>query len=125
MRSRPFAVEQVRRQGEIKPGVLWRKLVHHALQVTAVALGELEGGARPDKGGAERWSLMTFSQVAAQACTPPFMRPDTTTTNAVALFRVAARAFAEAGPDQRKAVAPALIAAAQLMGDLMDQERGR
>lgn len=124
MRSRPFAVEQVRRQGAIGPGVLWRKLVHHAQQAAAVALGELKG-AQPDKGGSERWSLMAFAEAAAQACTPPFRRPDATHANAVALFRVAARAFAQAGPDQRRAVAPSLIAAAQLMGDLMDQERAR
>lgn len=124
MRSRPFAVEQVRRQGTIGPGVMWRKLVHHAQQVAGVALGEIKG-AQPDKGGAERWNLMAFAEAASQACTPPFQKPDATTTNAVALFRVAARTFAQAGPDQRKAVAPSLIAAAQLMGDLMDRERGR
>lgn len=122
MRARPFAIEQTRRKGEIKPGILWRKLVHHAHQVAAVALGELEG-VRPDKGGAERWSLMAFAEQASQACTPPFLKADLTTANAVAMFRVAARAFAQAGPDQRRAVAPCLIAAAQLMGDLMDRER--
>lgn len=122
MRPRPFTVEQARRRGEIKPGVLWRKLVHHAQQVAGVALGEIKG-QQPDKGGAERWSLMAFAEQASQACTPPFLKADVTTTNAVALFRIAARTFAQAGPDQRRAVAPSLIAAAQLMGDLMDQER--
>lgn len=124
MRARPFAIEQARRKGEIKPGILWRKLVHYAHQVASVALGELEG-VRPDKGGAERWTLMAFAEQASQACTPPFLKSDATTTNAVALFRQAARTFAQAGPDQRRTVAPSLIAAAQLMGDLMDQERGR
>ena len=124
MRARPFAVEQVRRQGAIGPGVLWRKLVHHAQQVAGVALGEVKG-PQPDRSGAERWSLMAFAEAAAQASTPPFRKPDPLHANAVNLFRAAARAFAHAGPDQRRAVAPSLIAAAQLMGDLMDQERAR
>jgi hypothetical protein len=124
VRARPFAIEQARRKGDIKPGVLWRKLVHHAHQVAAVALGELKG-VQPDKGGAERWSLMAFAEQASQACTPPFLQNDATTANAVTLFRQAAKTFAQAGPDQRRAVAPSLIAAAQLMGDLMDQERVR
>lgn len=124
MRNRPFAVEKVRRQGSIGPGVLWRKLVHHAQQVASVALGELKG-PMPDKGGAERWNLMAFAEVAAQACTPPFRKADETHVNAVALFRQAARTFAAAAPQRRRAVAPALLAAAQLMGDLMDEERTR
>jgi hypothetical protein len=124
MRTRPFAVEQVRRQGAVGPGVLWRKLVHHAQQIAGAALGEIKG-VQPDKGGAERWNLMGFAEAASRACTPPFLKADATTTNAVLLFRIAAKTFAQAGPDQRRAVAPALIAAAQLMGDLMDQERRR
>ncbi len=124
MRSRPFAIEMVRRQGEIGPGVLWRKLVHYAQQQAALALGELNG-ARPDRGGGERWTLMAFAEAAATACTPPFRKPAAIHANAVALFRAAVRTFVQAGPDQRRAVAPSLLAAANLMGDLMDQERTR
>lgn len=122
MRARPFAVEQVRRQAEMSPAVRWRKLLHHGRQAAARALGEISG-PEPDRGGSERWSLMDFAREASLADTPPFARQDADTTNCVALFRAAARAFAQASAGRRKTVAPALLAAAQVIEDLMAEER--
>jgi hypothetical protein len=117
MRPRPFAVERVRRQEQMTPHVRWRRLALQALQLGAAALGE-QRGARPDPSGSARWSAITFAAELAQAGAAPPLLDHAEGRLALAMLAHAGRAFASVGPARRRAFAPSLIAAGQLVEDL-------
>lgn len=123
-RRRPFSVEQARRKATMSPHVRCRRLALQALQLGNGALGELTG-AQPDPSGNARWSLISFSEDLAHA--PFFLPPALDHADGAAAWTVlviCGRAFVAASPNRRRAFAPPLIAAAQLVEDLFQEQRG-
>lgn len=123
-RHRAFTIEQARRKATMTPHVRCRRLALQALQLGGGALGEMTG-AQPDAGGTARWSLIGFNDELASA--PEMLPPALSHTdgrNAWRVLLVCGRAFVAASPARRRAFAPALIAAAQLVEDLFQEQRG-
>ena len=123
-RHRSFTVEQARRKATMTPHVRCRRLALQALQLGGGALGELNG-AQPDLTGNARWSLIGFSEELAHA--PPVLPPALSHPDgrrAWSVLMICGRAFAAASPLRRRSFAPALIAAAQLVEDLFQEQRG-
>lgn len=123
-RHRSFTIEQARRKDAMTPHVRCRRLALQALQLGGCALGELNG-AQPDPTGTARWSLIGFNEELAHA--PPAMPPALNHPDGLrawSVLLIAGRAFAAASPNRRRAFAPALIAAAQLVEDLFQEQRG-
>lgn len=123
-RRRSFTVEQARRKEAMDPHVRCRKLALAALHLGGAALGEMNG-AQPDASGSARWDLIRFNDELAhgsRAVAPALSDPGG--RQAWALLVSAGRAFIAASSRRRRAFAPALIAAAQLVEDFFQEQRG-
>lgn len=118
MRKRPFSVEQVRRHQELEPAIRWRRLVIMCRQLGSAA--EIEtNGPQPDLTGVARWSAIDFAnELALVRRTPPALQTPEG-ARAAALLIFAAKAFRDAGPRGRRVFARPMIAAADLVDELM------
>lgn len=123
MRRRPFSVEQVRRHQELEPAVRWRRLVMMCRQLGAAAEIETQG-AQPDPSGVARWSAIDFANELALVRRTPTALQTPEGARAAALLIFAAKAFRDASPRGRRAFARPMIAAAELVDELMQTAAG-
>jgi hypothetical protein len=120
-RRRPFAVEMVRRERVRSSADVWRWLAAAALLQARRANGEVFGPS-PDRGGAERWSMMQFGLEVAHAPPAPFVEADEAAIAMARGFRTTVAAFVRAGEEgDRRILAPVLAAQAEALSALMDR----